>query len=472
MKSKVLTLIVGAALTAGAAQPQTYPPPPKVDAADFGAGIQRTMTLLATSTPAHRNRVRILFYGQSITKQEWWEDVAADLRRRFPYADLEIANVALGGFDSPRLVRTYEHDVFPFYPDLVIFHDYGDEENYERIIAGIRQNTTAEILLQTDHVTWLPPESGEPDSKAMKAKLWHDRHGSEWLPQLARKYGCEVVDVRTAWAKYLKENRLKPEALLTDGVHLNAHGNFLMAELVKMHVRQNERAPETGWRDLVKTYVVGRDLEWKDGTLQLEFDGNRVEALTTTGGWARNYTRADVLIDGKRPSEFPELYAITRASDTFAVDWPGAIRISAEKPLLIEDWTAKILGTDDAATKLRFTVSGSRTGPDGEGVSTERFVSKSGRVVIEPGDWHAARAREYSKKAMPPNFEFHWSVVPLFTDVYEPPRINDTTREYATILAQGLANGRHRLEMRSTTAVLPQIEAIRVYRPPHSEERR
>ncbi len=33
-------------------------------------GIQRTMTLLATSTPQHRNHVRILFYGQSITEHE------------------------------------------------------------------------------------------------------------------------------------------------------------------------------------------------------------------------------------------------------------------------------------------------------------------------------------------------------------------------------------------------------------------
>jgi hypothetical protein len=44
------------------------------------------MTLLATSTPAKRNRVRILFYGQSITQQDWSKRVADDLRRRFPHA--------------------------------------------------------------------------------------------------------------------------------------------------------------------------------------------------------------------------------------------------------------------------------------------------------------------------------------------------------------------------------------------------
>jgi len=43
------------------------------------------MSLLATSTPGHRNPVRILFYGQSITKQEWSQQVAQDIRTRFPY---------------------------------------------------------------------------------------------------------------------------------------------------------------------------------------------------------------------------------------------------------------------------------------------------------------------------------------------------------------------------------------------------
>src|SRR4051794_8807837 len=49
-----------------------YPPvPPPADAPKLGVGIQRTMTKLATSTPEHRNTVKVLFYGQSITEQTW-----------------------------------------------------------------------------------------------------------------------------------------------------------------------------------------------------------------------------------------------------------------------------------------------------------------------------------------------------------------------------------------------------------------
>ena len=96
---------------------RTRPRPP-------GAGVQRTLTLLATSTPERRNTVRILFYGQSITEQEWWKHVADDLRSRFPSANLIIENRAIGGFAAQLLIKPAEHDVYPFYPDLMILHVY------------------------------------------------------------------------------------------------------------------------------------------------------------------------------------------------------------------------------------------------------------------------------------------------------------------------------------------------------------
>ncbi len=47
----------------------------------------------------------------SITVQDWWKEVAADLKARFPQADLVIENRALGGFSSQRLVKTAETDL-------------------------------------------------------------------------------------------------------------------------------------------------------------------------------------------------------------------------------------------------------------------------------------------------------------------------------------------------------------------------
>ena len=75
------------------------------------------------------------------------KQVADDLRRRFPHANLVVENRAIGGFASQLLVKTAETDLYPFYPDLVVFHVYGSHIEYENIIRRIRERTTAEILM-------------------------------------------------------------------------------------------------------------------------------------------------------------------------------------------------------------------------------------------------------------------------------------------------------------------------------------
>lgn len=420
--------------------------------------VQRTMDLLATSTPAHRQPVRILFYGQSITKQEWSQLVARDLRVRFPYADLTIENRAIGGYSTDYLIRTLPHDVYAFYPDLVIFHDFGGEENYERIIAGIRSNTTAEILVQSDFPTWAPAAGQPVDEARARSERFHDRHSFEWLPQLCVKYRCGVVDVRRPWVKYLQAQHLEPGALLSDGTHLNAQGNALLAEITSRELRYDGAAPEP--RADVQE-IPGR---WVDGRLRVEFKGNRVEAVAAADG-PYHAAMAEVWIDGKRPSTFPELYAITRPTDTFAVDWPAVNRVTAERPLLAEDWTLRVLETNADDSRWRFTVIGSRTGADGTGVSTERFVSNSGRVVIEPGDWSVKRAFDLKQQLTPVGFEVRWSVVPIFEDVYLAPRVADPSRDYVSVLASGLPNGKHTLELVSRDVTPPPVRAIRIYCP-------
>ena len=131
----------------------SFPEPKSLgQTADYGRHLQRTMRLLTGSTPERRNTVRVLFYGQSITEQQWSAQVGDDLRARFPHANLVIENRALGGFASQMLVRTAETDLYSFQPDLLIFHVYGAHDRYEDILRRVRERTTAEILMQTDHV--------------------------------------------------------------------------------------------------------------------------------------------------------------------------------------------------------------------------------------------------------------------------------------------------------------------------------
>ena len=198
--------LVAASLTAAQTN---FPPPRSVgDPATLGRNIQRTMTLLATSTPEKRNTVKVLFYGQSITEQEWARTVAEDLRRRFPNANLIIENRAIGGHSSQLLVRTAEADLYPFYPDLMIFYVYGSHIEYDNIIRRTRERTTAEILLQTDHATKDSDLTEETDPAKLSSKQWNGWMNYSFLPSTASKYGCGVVDQRNLWKQYLKDYSL------------------------------------------------------------------------------------------------------------------------------------------------------------------------------------------------------------------------------------------------------------------------
>ena len=443
------------AVPAESQQKAPFPPlPPVQDDPSFGAQVQRTMSLLAGSTPKKRNRVRILFYGQSITEQNWSKIVAEDLRRRFPHADLEIENKAVGGFASQLLCRVAEHDLLPFYPDLVIFHVYGDHTKYEEILRILRTRTTAEILMQRDHVTKWPVENPE-----QKHPLWWDHMMNDvFLPDLAKKYGCGLADVRGQWLGYLKAHSLEPKALLSDDVHLNDHGCFVMAEIVKRYLVHKPELLGDEARGSVRTLAVGKDVAWQGTSLKLDFEGNRVDLIAGPGSAGA----ARILIDGKKPSEFPECIAFTRTSLSQSRWGPALLRVSSEKPREIENWTLKILEADDAAERLHFRVTGSKTGPDGEGVSNERFVSTSGRIVIEPGDWWVKNIRQITKTPLPAGFEVTWKAIPMFSDQFAAPRSDDGSREGVVTVAQGLPNGKHTLELLGPAPV----EAIRVYRPP------
>jgi hypothetical protein len=457
--SMVLTVPVAARSAPAADAPKpanspaaAYPPAPPADAATLGVGCQRTMTLLATSTPQKRNKVRILFYGQSITVQAWSKTVADDLRARFPHAELDIRNLAIGGFASQLLVRPAEHDLYPFYPDLVIFHVYGAHDTYEQIIRNIRTRTAAEVLMQTDHITRWPVQN--PDPNKDKSVWWDSQMNDKFLPQYAKKYGCTLVDVRSAWLTYLKQNNLEPKALLKDNVHLNDHGCWLMAELIKRHLVHRPDLAIDAWKDLAVTIEVGKDVQPVGGTLKLEFDGNRIDLLPKPG--VAQTLR--VTVDGKKPSEHPTAYAITRPQ-------PGpwtpltVTRIDHEKPLVLEEWTLTVTGSTADGKGKTYEVVGSVTGNDGSGDTLTPFTGKSGRVKIDPKSF-------FGKGDVKPGYAIKWKVVPLHSDEVNFNAEADPTRENGVTVIQAIENGKHTIEITTADGSPPAVSAIRVYQPP------
>lgn len=463
----ILALLVQANTASALQSSPDFPPTRFPDASAWGKNIQRTMRLLATSTAEKRNTVRMLFYGQSITEQKWSQLVEEDLRQRFPHANLIVENRALGGFASQLLAKTAETDLYSFQPDLLIFHVYGAHDKYEDIIRRTRERTTAEILMQNDHITKSADFTEETDATKLPpaGEHWDAFMNHNWLPSLAKKYNTELCDQRALWKAYLQENKLEPKELLKDNVHLNAHGKWFMAECVKAYLRYDPTLGPSPAEEWVKTFEVGKDVVWTKGKLRLEFEGNRVEVVCKFGSAAP----AEVRLDGRKPSEFPELYGFTRAvtqpPGKWLVKWPVIAPIGSTKPLLVEDWTMSVKRGDAANDKLfRFTLTGSKSGLDGEGRSDERFVSNSGRVVIETDDWNVNYALSLGGiTPVPDNFEVNWKVEPRFVDEFISPGVTNAAEETSVTLANGLFNGKHALEISGSEAT--PIAAIRVYRP-------
>lgn len=452
----------------------------------FGSRIQRTMTLLATSTENQRNPVKILFWGQSITAQEWTAMLMEKIKTAYPYADISYENRAIGGFTAPALVRTSVHDLYPFYPDLVVFHVYGGEKTgeLERIISNIRRYTTSEVLMCNHHVAQFNPL----DSDEYKKRDEEDNNSSQFTNYIAQKYNCELVDIRAGWRDYIARNTIEPKALLLDGIHLNPQGNKLMAELVGRHFRFNPSIPSP-WMETVRTYEAKRFLDegkddeivfigrpWKKfmdsavgnspkGVLKLLFDGNRVDIVTGSSN-TDSLGTARIRIDGKSPSKFSSLYEFTRPSKAFGSWMPALKRVSHYSPLVREDWTLRITKITDDAKYFEYEVTGSVTGPDGKGNSKDVFVSKSKRVGIEPEDFMITWTQEYFKKKCPDNFEITWSVQTSFKDTYAPKRLTDRSQYDMATVAAGIENGKHVLEIIPNGDGDIPIKEIVIHRPP------
>ena len=422
-----------------------------------GENLQRTMTLLATSTPQKRNTVRILFYGQSITyDQPWTRMVIDDLKRRFPNADIQTENRAISGFAANYLKKTAVYDVLPYYPDLVVLHDYGGEPDYEELIRQIVTNTATEVAVMDDFEP--SPLKGDEPENVVRSKKWHDQH-STWLKELCTRYRLGFISTRDPWKEHVKATGETAKDLTSDGTHPNEKGNALMTRVVAPQLFYDRKLSDEGWADRVLDYRPN----WRKGSTGTAFDGNRVDIVPDFNGPEGKPAR--ILIDGKSPSSFNECYAFTRPTIAFASWMPMIVRLGSQKLRQVEDWTLTVTHVDAEASTFRYRLEGSKTGPDGEGSSTEDFVSKSGRVTIGKDDWAVKYAYDVAKQAMPVGFQCRWSVIPMFKDVYVRPVRKDPTLEAAVTVAQGLPAGMHKLRVIPEDGKPIAIQSIRVYRP-------
>ena len=428
--------------------------------------VQRVQALLSRSTREHPHPVRVLFYGQSIIQQEWWLYVAQELRAQFPEANLLIENRAIGSFDATYLLRTAEVDVYPFRPDLILFHCYGPyspSKDWENLLREFRARTTADILLVGNHPLQESELTETLDPAQMKVP------SESWLnyvysPALAQELGLCFPDNRSVWKAYLKATQRPVASFLRDGVHFNLEGSELQFAALRPYLRTPRTVPDLDpWNNgRVTTWVVGESgLRWKDRRLRLPFVGHRVDVITGAGPVVSSQVR----VDGKPPTSLMSGRAHRRTSlwKGEVYPWPALLRVGHEVPLNLETWVLRVTAVDPQHPEhFQFAVTGSVTGDDGVGSSTNRFRSRSGQVCIDPGDWLLRFPKGYSQL----DNLVMWQTENRAVDAFLPQVDDHLGEAYPVTLIHDLPDAPHVVELLAEgDGPLPPVKALRVYHP-------
>ena len=121
------------------------------------------------------------------------------------------------------MIHTCEYDLYPNYPDLLIFHVYDGPgmAKFDEIIRRVRSRTTAEILLATHH------DFGRKS----------DYEASECIRKIAVKYQCGLVDIEKHWQETMAKEGTTQKDYLDGSVHHNKRGAELYARLMKRVLR-------------------------------------------------------------------------------------------------------------------------------------------------------------------------------------------------------------------------------------------
>lgn len=405
-----------------------------VDAINARDPLANTSAAFARAASGEEVPFRVLFYGQSIIGSGWPEKAMAQLQERHPDIAFQWENRAIGGYSARRLLRTTPADLADLSPDLIVFHVYGDHDAYEDIVETMLRGSAADIVLQTDHfgagqqgrpakcdigLNLLPVRqegcSGWPFAQQ---DAWGDFMSFHFLPALAERHGLAVHHVRRDWGARLAAEGRAAQDLLSDDIHLSEEGERWMAEMFVAFLEETaalQIAQGTAAEPRHETLPLPEP--GADGTVSLTVDAVRVEAVSRAP-----LGEVSVSVDGTPVADLPECVAHDRVSRMMSdLVWPATLQVGADAPLQPETWTARLHDFSADFSDFAFTVTGSLTGEDGSGRSTEDFRSASGRVLLDASDWQTQRAAAHMGKPLPDPLEVTWTSRFLCDDLVEVP---------------------------------------------------
>lgn len=269
--------------------------------------------------------------------------------------------------------------------------------------------------------------------------------------EVCRKHAVEFIESRRDWAAYLAANKLPISSLLKDAVHQSDYGAKIINSNILAHLRRPEvfsYKPESRERRITAPPAT-------DGVIKLSFTGNRIDLIgkkSPTGGSVR------VSIDGK-PADQLNAFLMTYVQPGAKnhKEGKGAVprdqaphAVTLGQDVVPQTWT--LVMTSDTGD---YQITGSITGPDGQGNAFKPFTSTSGQIIIEPELWRRAERNRSGDR-------FTWDV--RHAGVSEVSFQGTANESFVLRLAQSLPNKEHTLEL--TTSGEISIEAFDVFEPP------
>lgn len=408
--------------------------------------------------------------GSSFTNGLGNGDLLIDLiGARFPAAPPIVYKKMAGNSTSYHFSHGWaRHLVIPDQPDVVLIYNFGKTEDLEQLIAELRRNTTADILIGSLH--WcIPHKPVWPDPEAANS-----HQDPPALRALADKYGVEFVENRREMTEYMVANGLSIEDLLADSVHENRHASRMTVMNIARHFHRPDqfdyhpasrerrieaeatavRTPPGDWKPTEGESALVTTNSGSDMTVA--FTGNRIELIGWQGPQGGD---AEVQIDGKPADQVEAFYATYIQPDSKnALNPPNPPRdrcphaVWLGKNLVPQQWT--ITMTSDACD---YELLGSETGPDGKGNALKPFTSDSGQVLIDPEFWRGAKDNRAGDR-------FTFEVVRA--TVGKVSFKADSRERFRLRLASGLSNQEHELKLIPCGDKVVTVDAFDVFEPP------
>ena len=402
--------------------------------------LKNTSSILTNTS--EKKVFKIQFYGQSIVSGIDMRRITNLLEDTYPNVKFVILNNAIGGYQAPKLVRTAEHDLYPQYPDLIIFHVYGGIENgeLEEIFYNIKNRLTSDVIIFDHHISYVDNDLGQE-----KLNKKQDEN-SKIIKNLAIKYNFGFIGVRDVWKNYLELNTsLTIKDLLRDIVHPNDEGKILLEWILMEHfIKAVQKTNEKS--NMISEQVI-KD---QGAVVKFTFNGNRFDVLPTKRNIGANFS---IKLDGIPIDKHNDLYAVSRTSSFPKQWWPTFNRITLNKSVrqIEEKWIIHIKNLNLENQSFEFELIGDVSGYQGKGKSGEDFVSLNRAIEILASDMSAFPYENTIKEDV---IQISFKVYPLFINPVSIEKVEEIN------LARLLDNKMHTVELRVEQGTLLNSKLI------------